>query len=231
MAAPRIDQPKVEMWDIDRLIPYDKNAKIHTEVQIESLANVIKTQGWDVPIVVDKDGVIIKGHGRRLAAIHLGLKKVPVICRRDLTPAQVRAARLSDNRVALTEFDTVLIKEELQALNAEGFEMGSLGFDQRELDMMIRDLDRLDPTAFETPAEPAANEDPKDAQEAAESAPAPATRGVDLGKLLGFKTVPESAERALAKFMSYAEAMTKKSGAEAFVAFCDQVVNEIEARV
>ena len=70
MSQPKL---KVEMWSVDRLIPYDKNAKIHTEAQIESLAKVIKTQGWDVPIVVDKDGVIIKGHGRRLTLMGIVL--------------------------------------------------------------------------------------------------------------------------------------------------------------
>ncbi len=227
MGAAKVAKPKIEMWAIDRLIPYEKNAKIHTPTQIESLAKVISTQGWDVPIVVDKDGVIIKGHGRRMAAIHLGLKEVPVICRTDLTPAQVKAARLSDNRVAMTDFDTTLIKDELSALNLEGFDVGSMGFDSKELDMMIQDLDRVDSTVFE--GAPAANEDKKPA-DAPEAPQKPAEKTIELAATLGFKAVPESFERALVKFQSYAESMTGKTGAVAFAEFCQSVVTEIEAR-
>lgn len=220
---------KVEMWAIDRLIPYEKNAKIHTEGQIESLAKVIKSQGWDVPIVVDREGVIIKGHGRRLAAIHMGLKEVPVICRTDMTPAQAMAARLSDNRVALTDFDTELLKEELGALNLEGFDMGAVGFDDKELDMLLKDIDVLDSSAFD-----ADSDDEQDKPEPSKSdekpAAASAEKTIDVSATLGFKSVPASAERDLVKFQSYAESMTEKRGPDAFAAFVGQVVAEIEAR-
>lgn len=222
----KVKQPKVEMWAVDRLIPYDKNAKIHTETQIESLAKVIKSQGWDVPIVVDKDGVIIKGHGRRLAAIHMGLKEVPVICRTDLTPAQVRAARLSDNRVALTDFDTTMIREEIAALNTEGFDVSLMGFDTKEIDMMIKDLDSVDTGAFEVPDQP--EEKPAEQPKAPEGEkPKPP---VEFQEILGFKGVPQEYERDMIKFLSYAESMTGKKGAVAFAEFCQSVVSEIEAR-
>lgn len=218
--------PKVEMWPIDKIIPYEQNAKIHTEVQIESLAKVIRSQGWDVPIVVDRHGIIIKGHGRRLAAIHMGLKEVPVICRSDLTPAQVKAARLSDNRVALTDFDANLIKNELTALSQESFDMGSIGFDQHELDMMLKALDEVNTEVFENETSPGSapteNED-KNHKTAKSDL-------VDLATILGFKLIPNTAERDLAKFMSYAESMTGKRGGDAFAEFCASVVTEIEAR-
>ena len=225
-----MSKPKLDMWPVEKLIPYDKNAKIHTEGQIEGLAKVIKSQGWDVPIVVDRDGVIIKGHGRRLAAIHLGLKEVPVICRRDMSPAQVKAARLSDNRVALTDFDATLIKDELAALNLEGFDMGSIGFDAKEIDMMIRDMDTVDASAFEDPDSDksgAASSATDDAASASESSCAGA---LELSKVLGFKTVPDTHERWLLKFQSYAESMTGERGELAFAEFCKSVVTEIEAR-
>ena len=60
---------KVESWDVEKLIPYENNVKIHDEKQVKKIAESIKRFGWDQPIVVDKDGVIIKGHGRRLAAL------------------------------------------------------------------------------------------------------------------------------------------------------------------
>lgn len=219
------NKPKLEMWAVERLIPYDKNAKIHTEGQIESLAKVIKTQGWDVPIVVDRDGVIIKGHGRRLAAIHLGLKEVPVICRADLTPAQVKAARLSDNRVAMTDFDTTLIKDELASLNLEGFDVSSMGFDQKELDMLIKELDTVNIEAFES-AEPSDVKKPA-APDSTSEKPAPP---LEMSAVLGFKNIPSTYERDLIKFLSYAESMTGQKGAIAFAEFCKSVVSEIEAR-
>jgi len=226
--AAKLKHLKVEMWPIDRLIPYEKNAKIHTEAQIEALAKVITSQGWDVPIVVDKDGVIIKGHGRRLTAIHLGLKEVPVICRSDLTPAQVKAARLSDNRVAMTDFDTTLIKDELNALNLEGFDMGSMGFDAKELDMMIKDLDTVDTSVFDDRPTPANDESKKpEGKDSTSPKPDPV---LELASVLGFKTVPSTSERDLIKFQSYAESMTGERGAVAFAKFCGNVVAEIEAR-
>lgn len=230
MSTAKVHKPKIEMWPVERLIPYDKNAKIHTEAQIEALAKVIKTQGWDVPIVVDKDGVIIKGHGRRLTAIHLGLKEVPVIVRSDLTPAQVKAARLSDNRVALTEFDTVLIKDELASLSLEGFEMDTIGFDTKELDMMIRDMDTVDSSVFDTAPDAANDSAPADAAGKPADAPQSGPKMIELQSVLGFKAVPEAHQRSLVKFLSYAESMTGKTGAEAFAEFCQSVVTEIEAR-
>ena len=66
-------QAQVESWDIDKIIPYPMNNKKHPEEQISKIASSMAEYGVDVPIVVDGDGVIIKGHGRRLGAIKLGL--------------------------------------------------------------------------------------------------------------------------------------------------------------
>ncbi|MFH3639762.1 ParB/Srx family N-terminal domain-containing protein, partial [Acinetobacter baumannii] len=81
---------------VDDVKPYELNAKIHSEEQVAKIAESIARFGWDQPIVVDKNGVIIKGHGRRLAAIKLGLIEVPVLVRDDLNEEQVKAARLAD---------------------------------------------------------------------------------------------------------------------------------------
>jgi len=156
----------VESWDVADLTPYDDNAKIHDEAQVEKLATAIRSTGWDQPIVVDKDGVIIKGHGRRLAAIHLGLKKVPVVVRRDLTELQVKEARLSDNRVAVGDVDEELLKKELAALNEMEVDLTNMGFDEEELSFLVEDvdldglLDDLDAesdAATETTAKPSSN--------------------------------------------------------------------------
>lgn len=222
---------KLERWAVDQIKPYEKNAKIHSTEQIKSLAEVIKSQGWDVPIVVDRDGVIIKGHGRRLAALHLGLKEVPVIVRRDLTPAQVKAARLSDNRVALGDYDTELLKIELGELSDSGYEMGTLGFDEKELSMMLEDLGAMSDGAFED----------GDVHVPAGSGPAPSSPKTDqqspkagasiqIHEALGFKHLPLEFQRVVAKFVAFAEAETGETGAVAFARMCQSVVTDREVR-
>ena len=91
---------KIEWVDIDTVKEYDKNPKIHTQEQIEKLSYTFEKYGFDVPIIVDKDMVIIKGHARIAAAKRLKWKTVPIIVRSNLTPQQVKASRIADNKVA-----------------------------------------------------------------------------------------------------------------------------------
>ena len=79
------------------ITPYDKNAKKHDKTQIANVAESIKQYGFVQPIVIDRDGVIVIGHCRALAAKKLGMKEVPCVCVDDLTPEQVNALRLVDN--------------------------------------------------------------------------------------------------------------------------------------
>jgi hypothetical protein len=89
---------KVCMWPIDRPIPYARNSRKIPERAIDKVAASIQEFGWRVLIVVDKDGVVICGHTRLMAAKKLGLREVPVHVADNLTPAQVKAYRLMDNR-------------------------------------------------------------------------------------------------------------------------------------
>ena len=129
-------QPDVVQRDPAELTPYAHNAKTHPDEQIDKIAGSIAEYGFDQPIVVDADGVIIKGHGRRLAAVRLGLASVPVIVRDDLTPAQVKAARLLDNKSAESDWDLDQLVIDLQALKDDEFE-GPLGFDENEVATML----------------------------------------------------------------------------------------------
>ena len=103
----------IEYMNPGDLIPYARNAKLHPADQVEHIANSIKMFGWVQPIVVDSDNVVVIGHGRLAAAKKLGMDKVPVVRRDDLTEEQTKALRIVDNRVAKSKTDMELIAEEL----------------------------------------------------------------------------------------------------------------------
>ena len=115
------------IMDISKIKPYEKNAKKHTDKQIKQVANSIKEFGFNQPIVVDKQGVIIVGHGRYEASKLLGLTDVPVI-EVDLTEEQANSYRLADNKLNESEWDMNLVIEELKGLSDEMFDL--TGFDK-----------------------------------------------------------------------------------------------------
>jgi hypothetical protein len=124
----------VETWALDKIKPYERNAREHPPSQIELLAKLMLKHGVDQPIVVDEDGVILKGHGRRLAAIKAGFKDFPVIIHRGLSDIDKRAIRIADNKVALlSDWDETVLRLELDDLKMNGFDIEFLGFDEREL--------------------------------------------------------------------------------------------------
>ena len=84
---------EVKILKLDSITPYGKNAKKHDKRQINNVAESIKQYGFVQPIVVDRDGVIVIGHCRALAAKKLGMEEVPCVCVDDLTPEQVNALR------------------------------------------------------------------------------------------------------------------------------------------
>lgn len=117
--------------DISLIKPYEKNAKKHPKKQIEQVANSIKEFGFNQPIVIDKNNVIIVGHGRYEAAKLLGLKEIPVL-QVDLPEEKVKAYRLADNKLNESEWDMNLVVEELKELSKEMAE--ATGFN---LDLLI----------------------------------------------------------------------------------------------
>ena len=128
----------VEQWDIDRIRPYPNNPR-NNKKAVAAVAKSIREFGFKVPIVVDTEGVVITGHTRRLAALSLGMKTVPVIVADDLTEQQIKAFRLADNKVAeIAEWDDDALQEELASLDA-----AALGIDMSDLGFSIDD----DPTA------------------------------------------------------------------------------------
>ena len=107
---------------IEDLIPYAKNAKKHDKRQINNVAESIKQYGFVQPIVVDRDGVIVIGHCRALAAKKLGIQEVPCVCVDDLTPEQVNALRLVDNKSNESDWDLDLLADEIPGLDLSAFD-------------------------------------------------------------------------------------------------------------
>lgn len=107
---------------LSEIVPYVKNAKKHDKTQITNVAESIKQYGFVQPVVIDKDGVIVIGHCRAEAAKKLGMDKVPCVCVDDLTPEQVNALRLVDNKSNESEWDMDFLAEELPELDLSGFD-------------------------------------------------------------------------------------------------------------
>ncbi|MCJ9708057.1 site-specific DNA-methyltransferase [Bordetella hinzii] len=121
---------RIEHWPMDKLLPYARNARQHSDEQIAQIAASIAEFGFVNPCLVGADGVLVAGHGRLAAARKLGLSTVPVVVLDHLTPTQRRALVLADNRLAeLSTWDDALLRIELEALQDEGFDLDLTGFD------------------------------------------------------------------------------------------------------
>jgi hypothetical protein len=132
------------MWPLDRLVPYERNARTHSPEQIAQIAASIQEFGFTNPILVDGADGILAGHGRLAAAKDMGLAEVPVIVLDHLSAAQRRAYILADNQLALNAgWDMELLQQEIVGLNLADFDLSLLGFD----DEMIAGL--LDPEGID----------------------------------------------------------------------------------
>ncbi len=128
----------VERWPIDRLIPYARNARTHSDEQVAQVAASIAEFGFVNPILVGGDGVIIAGHARLAGARKLRMTDVPVIVLDHLTPTQRRALVLADNRLALNAgWDEAMLSVELTSLKDEDFDLDILGFTDEEVEQLL----------------------------------------------------------------------------------------------
>jgi site-specific DNA-methyltransferase (adenine-specific) len=133
---------KVERWPLDRLIPYARNARTHSDEQVAQIAASIKEWGWTNPVLVDEGGQIIAGHGRVSAARTLGLKDAPVMVAAGWTDAQKRAYVLADNKLALNAgWDNDLLAVELADLKALDFDLDLTGFSPDEVEKIAGQTD------------------------------------------------------------------------------------------
>lgn len=124
--------------------PYENNPRNNADA-VAYVANSIKEFGFRAPIIVDENNVIIAGHTRFLAAGELELKEVPCLVANDLTPEQVKAYRIADNKIAEhSTWENDLLAMELQELNAFNFDFESIGFDEWEIDTLLNPVTEND---------------------------------------------------------------------------------------
>lgn len=128
---------KIELRRLTDIKPYENNPRIN-DAAIDTVANSLREFGFRQPIVVDTEGVIVCGHTRYKAALKLGLEKAPVHVAKDLTPAQIKAYRIADNKSAeLAEWNYDLLPIELADLQGMDFDLSLLGFDETELAKLL----------------------------------------------------------------------------------------------
>ena len=170
---------QIELRNIDDIRPYEQNPRVNDQA-VEAVARSIQEFGFKVPVLVDKDYVIIAGHTRRLAAIKLGLKEVPVIVAADLSPVQVKALRIADNATSdIATWNYDLLPIEIKDLQAGGYDLNLLGFGAEELAKLLA------PPGTEGLTDPDSVPDPPEE---------PVTRPGDLWLLGAYTTCPHCGE-------------------------------------
>jgi ParB-like chromosome segregation protein Spo0J len=128
----------IDLWPLDKLIPYARNPRTHSDAQVAQIAASIAEFGFNNSILVDTKAGIIAGHGRLLAARKLQLAEVPVIVLDHLTEAQKRAYILANNQLALNaDWDDTLLAAELAALQHEDFDVSLIDFEDEELARLL----------------------------------------------------------------------------------------------
>lgn len=129
---------EIVMRKVSELTPYEKNAKTHDDKQVDNVANSIKRFGWQQPIVIDENGVVVIGHCRLMAAKKLKLKEVPVTVASGLTEDEIKELRIADNKTNESPWDLGLLAEDIEGLDFEGFDLdfgigdSARWFDQRD---------------------------------------------------------------------------------------------------
>lgn len=115
---------EIVMRNAAELIPYANNTKKHDQTQIDNVATSIKKFGWQQPIVIDENNVVVIGHCRLLAAQQLGMEDVPVTVASGLTPDEIRELRIADNKSNESAWDWDKLEEELEELDFSDFDFG-----------------------------------------------------------------------------------------------------------
>jgi DNA modification methylase len=134
---------QVVTWPVEKLIPFARNARTHSDEQVAQIAASIAEFGWTNPILAGADGIVIAGHARLLAARKLRLTEVPVIVLDHLTDTQRRALVLADNRLALNAgWDEEMLRVELESLKEDAFNLDLVGFTDEELENLLAEPEK-----------------------------------------------------------------------------------------
>ena len=145
---------RFEKVNIDRLVPYARNARTHSKEQILQLRASLREFGFVNPVIVDKDLNIIAGHGRIIAAKEEGISEVPCVFAEHLTDAQKRAYIIADNRLALNAgWDAEMLSVEISDLQGADFDISLLGFDDAELNKLLGGMEDVQDDDFDVDAE------------------------------------------------------------------------------
>lgn len=219
-----VKNQKVEMVDIDRLIPYENNVKRHPPEQVGRIANAIGRYGWNGdPIVLSSDYVIVSGHGRRLAAIKLGLQEVPAIVLPPLPEEEINALRLIYNRSSESDYDTDALQREIMSIGEMGDLDDLLGgnFSGKELDFMKADLSFVDDSIFGDDLTSVADEQKKYIEDKIDELKSPP---VSLVKAMGFRMIDSAYAIHVGQFIHEIEAKYGTDPETAFGEFCKHYV-------
>lgn len=145
---------EMQLVPITKLVPYVNNARTHSPEQINKLRSSLREFGFINPVIIDRDFGVIAGHGRILAAKEEGIAEVPCVFADHLTEAQKKAYILADNRMAMDAgWDEELLRVEIEALQAEAFDLSLTGFDEKELSDLFKDDADVQEDDFDVAAE------------------------------------------------------------------------------
>lgn len=145
---------EMQLVPITKLVPYVNNARTHSPEQINKLRSSLREFGFINPVIIDRDFGVIAGHGRILAAKEEGIAEVPCVFADHLTEAQKKAYILADNRMAMDAgWDEELLRVEIEALQAEAFDLSLTGFDEKELSDLFKDDADVQEDDFDVDAE------------------------------------------------------------------------------
>lgn len=145
---------RFEKVHIDKLVPYARNARTHSKEQVMELRASLREFGFVTPVLVDENYTILAGHGRVRAAKEEGINEVPCVFANQLTDAQKKAYILADNRLALNAgWDNEMLAVELADLQGEAFDIGLLGFDDKELEKLLGNNEEAEDDDFDVDAE------------------------------------------------------------------------------
>lgn len=208
----------VPLFELEALKPYENNAKIHTPTQVSKICHSIdKSKRWTQPIIVDGEGVIIAGHGRRLAAGVWGLSKVPVIKLEGISEEDAMLLRLADNKVAEGEIDTNALEAELKILAEFNVDMFGI-YEERELEFLTDDLGEID---FGQITQDISKDVERQLCENEKIVDEIEDKNQRLASIFGKRSINHIEARILSRFLAYIEEEQGEEGIDALVSFAE----------